>query len=117
MINSILAVLAAVYLAVPDADHTAQKRRHTGIPSIAVSAGGRLWATWYGSNTGGEDSNNYCTLATSSDGGISWKEVRDHLKRQSDCRATRSSIQGATPSFVIENASTDGLFACLAYIK
>ena len=75
MINSILAVLAAVYLAVPDADHTAQKRRHTGIPSIAVSAGGRLWATWYGSNTGGEDSNNYCTLATSSDGGISWKEV------------------------------------------
>lgn len=75
MMNVVLAVLLAAYLASPDADHAAQKRRHTGIPSIAVSAGGRLWATWYGSNTGGEDSNNYCTLATSSDGGISWKEV------------------------------------------
>lgn len=71
----VLAVLAAAYLAAPDADHTAEKRGHTGIPSVAVAANGRLWATWYGSNTGGEDSNNYCTLATSCDGGKTWKDV------------------------------------------
>lgn len=74
--TALLPLLAAVsYLAAPDAGHSAVRREHTGIPSVAVSANGRLWATWYGSNTGGEDSNNYCTLATSADGGETWKDV------------------------------------------
>ena len=65
----------AAYVAVPDVEHVASARRHTGIPSIAVARNGRLWVTFYGSPTGGEDSNNYCMLATSADGGDTWKDV------------------------------------------
>ena len=65
----------AAYVAEPDAAHAASARRHTGIPSVAVARNGRLWATFYGSPTGGEDSNNYCTLATSADGGRTWTDV------------------------------------------
>ena len=65
----------AAYVTAPDAAHSASSRRHTGIPSVAVARNGRLWVTFYGSPTGGEDSNNYCTLATSTDGGDTWKDV------------------------------------------
>ncbi len=68
-------VLHASCVCVPDAAHSAALRRHTGIPSLAVSAKGRLWVTYYGGPTPGEDSNNYCVLATSADGGESWKDV------------------------------------------
>lgn len=67
--------LQASYISPPDVAHTAAFRRHTGIPSVAVARNGRLWVTYYGSPTGGEDSNNYCTLATSVDGGKTWKDV------------------------------------------
>lgn len=63
------------YLSPPDMGHSAESRRHTGIPSVAVAPNGRLWVAWYGSPTGGEDSNNYCTLATSDDNGRSWRDV------------------------------------------
>ena len=69
------AASGAPYVLPPDAAHTAQARRHTGIPSLAVAPQGRLWATFYGGPTGGEDSNNYCTLATSADGGATWRDV------------------------------------------
>ena len=60
----------------PDALHARTTRLHEGIPSVEVSPkNGRIWATWYGSPTGGEDSNNYAVLATSADGGDTWKEV------------------------------------------
>ena len=65
----------AAYVAEPDAAHSAASRRHTGIPSVAVARNGRMWITFYGSPTGGEDSNNYCTLATSEDGGLTWTDV------------------------------------------
>ena len=65
----------AAYVAEPDAAHSASSRRHTGIPSVAVARSGRIWVTFYGSPTGGEDSNNYCTLATSDDGGRTWVDV------------------------------------------
>ena len=56
--------------------HSPTNRRFSGIPSIAVSQNsGRLWMTYYASCTDGEDSNNYSVLATSADGGESWKEV------------------------------------------
>ena len=52
------------------------RRRHDGIPSLAVSgANGRMWATWYASPTGAEDSNNYVVLATSADNGATWREA------------------------------------------
>lgn len=56
--------------------HAKERRAFTGIPAIAVTGtGSRLWMTWYAGITNGEDSNNYCILATSTDGGRSWKEV------------------------------------------
>ena len=67
-------ILSAGYISSPDAAHSAASRRHTGIPSLAV-AGGRLWVTYYGSPTGGEDSNNYCVLTTSADGGETWTDA------------------------------------------
>jgi len=60
----------------PDETHSAQLRRHTGIPSLAVSpVNGRLWVTFYGGVTPGEDSNSYVPLMTSADGGRTWKTV------------------------------------------
>jgi len=56
--------------------HDRAARRFSGVPAIAVSQkSGRVWMTWYAGLTNGEDSNNYCILATSTDGGKSWKEV------------------------------------------
>ena len=60
----------------PDAAHAPETRTHEGIPSFAATSdGGRMWATWYASPTGGEDSNNYIVLATSVDNGRNWREV------------------------------------------
>ena len=59
----------------PLPQHAATNRAHQGIPSIAVSSGGRLWATWYAGVTPGEDQNNYVVLSTSGDNGKTWKEV------------------------------------------
>ena len=60
----------------PAARHDARLRRHTGIPSVAVSPlNGRLWVTFYGGVTPGEDSNSYVPLVTSVDGGKTWKTV------------------------------------------
>ena len=50
-------------------------RGFTGIPSMAVAPGGRLWATWYAGRTPSEDQNNYVVLATSGDDGRTWQEV------------------------------------------
>lgn len=58
----------------PDTQHRLADRRHEGIPSIAVSAKGTMWATWYGGKTPGEDENNYVILSRSVDGGKTWAE-------------------------------------------
>jgi len=46
-----------------------------GIPSIEVSDGGRLWATWYSGNVCEGAGRHFAILATSGDGGATWKEV------------------------------------------
>ena len=52
------------------------RRTYDGVPSLAVSdVNGRMWVTWYASPTGAEDANNYLILATSADGGATWREV------------------------------------------
>lgn len=56
-------------------DHAPDNRAFQGIPSLAVTPGGRLWATWYAGVTPGEDHNNYVVLSTSGDGGETWREV------------------------------------------
>jgi len=60
-------------------DYARAKRSCTGVPSMAVSRGGRLWAAWYSGKTPGEIiercPHSYTVLSTSGDGGKTWKEV------------------------------------------
>lgn len=63
------------YIGPPTAEHVPTNRAFQGIPSLAVSPGGRLWATWYASVTPEEDHNNYVVLATSGDDGKTWQEI------------------------------------------
>lgn len=56
-------------------DHAVTNRGFQGIPSMAVSPGGRLWGNWYAGVTPGEDHNNYVVVTTSGDDGRTWKEV------------------------------------------
>ena len=63
------------YVGPPTPYRAVTNRGFQGIPSIAVAPGGRLWATWYGGVTPGEDANNYVVLSTSGDNGKTWKEV------------------------------------------
>ena len=55
-------------------DHATTNRAFQGIPSLAVSRGGRLWANWYAGPTPGEDHNNYVVVSSSDDDGTSWRE-------------------------------------------
>jgi hypothetical protein len=55
--------------------HAVTNRAFQGIPSMAVTPGGRLWATWYAGKTPGEDQNNYVVVSTSNDDGETWREV------------------------------------------
>ena len=59
----------------PSENNSFQVRIRDGIPSIAVSPGGRMWVTWYSSRTKKEDETNYVILSSSRDGGRSWEEV------------------------------------------
>lgn len=60
-------------------DYARAKRTCTGVPSLAVSRGGRLWAAWFSGTTPGEIiercPNAYVVVSTSGDGGKTWKEV------------------------------------------
>ena len=55
--------------------HAAKNRQFTGIPSLAVTGGGTMWAIWYAGTTPNEDDNNYVVVSNSRDGGDNWKEV------------------------------------------
>lgn len=55
--------------------HSAKNRKFTGIPSLAISTGGRMWAVWYAGITPNEDENNYIVVSSSPDGGDAWKEI------------------------------------------
>lgn len=56
----------------PAPEYAAATRSFQGIPSLARSPNGRLWAIWYGGKTPGEDHNNYVVLVTSGDDGRTW---------------------------------------------
>ncbi len=51
--------------------HLDAHRRFQGIPGIACSPGGRLWATWYAGGVG-EGPDNFVLLVTSGDDGATW---------------------------------------------
>ena len=63
------------HAATPQPHHAVTNRAFTGISSMAVAPGGRLWVTWYAGKTPGEDQNNYVVLSTSGDNGKSWREM------------------------------------------
>lgn len=63
------------YVGPPQPQHAVTNRAFQGIPSLAVTPGGRLWANWYAGKTPGEDQNNYMVLSTSGDRGATWREV------------------------------------------
>ena len=52
-----------------------ENRKFSGIPSLAVSAKGQMWAVWYTGITPSEDENNYVVVSASGDNGDTWKEV------------------------------------------
>lgn len=58
----------------PGSRYQASNRKFQGIPSLARSPKGRLWAVWYASPTGGEDQNNFVLAVTSGDDGQTWSE-------------------------------------------
>jgi len=69
----------------PSEAHSPALRRLTCVPSLAVSPkNGRLWASYYGGVTPGEDANTYIVLSTSADKGKSWKDVL--IAESGDCR-------------------------------
>ena len=57
----------------PDAYYSVQNRPFQGIPGIAVTPKGRLWAAWYAGGTD-EGQENYVLLVTSTDRGNHWSE-------------------------------------------
>lgn len=63
------------YLGPPEAEHAVTTRAFAGIPSLTITAQGRLWAVWYAGITPAEDKNNYVVVATSGDRGRTWPEV------------------------------------------
>ena len=66
---------APQYVGPPQPQHAVTNRAFQGIPSMAVTPGGRIWANWYAGKTPGEDQNNYVVLSTSGDNGATWREV------------------------------------------
>jgi len=58
----------------PGPDYGPDTRPFQGIPGIERTAGGRLWATWYGGGPT-EGPWNYIMLATSADDGRTWSDL------------------------------------------
>jgi len=59
--------------------HRINLRLFQGCPQIEISEGGRLWATWFGSNVQAERApfhyDQFSVISTSADDGKTWKEV------------------------------------------
>jgi len=60
-------------------DHARATRTCTGVASMTITRGGRLWAAWYVGTTRGAKietcPNAYVVVSTSGDGGKTWKEA------------------------------------------
>ncbi len=74
MITLIGVIILSCGTDTPIEKNSLTSRKFQGIPSLAISPAGRLWAIWYAGKTPGEDENNYVVVSTSGDGGKSWTE-------------------------------------------
>ena len=63
----------AVPIRKPTEKHKPQNRLFQGIPSIAATLKGRLFAAWYGGGSG-EGAENFVMIALSDDGGKNWSK-------------------------------------------
>lgn len=68
------ALVPANVIANPGERHAPSTRQFQGIPGMAVTHEGRLWAVWYGGGSG-PGPGNYVMLANSDDGGRTWSSV------------------------------------------
>ncbi|MDP8217694.1 MAG: sialidase family protein [Candidatus Theseobacter exili] len=57
----------------PNKDYYSENREFQGIPGIAITPNGRLWATWYSGGTC-EGVDNYTLLVHSDDDGDTWSK-------------------------------------------
>ena len=74
MVAFIVMIILSCATIVHSEKHNLKNRKFQGIPSIAISTNGQLWAIWYAGITPDEDQNNYVVIATSGDDGKSWTE-------------------------------------------
>ena len=56
-------------------DTSIENRKFTGIPSIAITPNGTIWAVWYSGLNPAEDYTSFVVLSVSNDDGQSWEEV------------------------------------------
>jgi len=75
----------------PGAKYAGSTRPFQGIPSIAVTPGGRLWAVWFGGGPG-ENNENYVLAVTSDDHGRNWSDEVLVLDPPGNSRAFDPSI-------------------------
>ena len=59
----------------PSDDYAQRDINYQGVPSIARSPSGRLWAVWY-AGPKGEDRYNYLLAVTSGDDGRTWSGIK-----------------------------------------
>ncbi len=91
-----------------------QLRVFQGCPQIEISEGGRLWASWFGSNVQSERSplhqDQFSVIATSGDDGATWKEVYIF-------DPSRLLDAGASDPMLWKDAKGNIRFACVRNMK
>ncbi|MFW6257112.1 MAG: sialidase family protein [Bacillota bacterium] len=60
----------------PGNEYSSSTRKFQGIPSIISLSEDKLFATWYGGKTPGEDRNNYVILSAGKNNGEKWSEEK-----------------------------------------
>ena len=90
----------------PSEDYAKREINYQGVPSIARSPSGRLWAVWY-AGPKGEDIYNYLLAATSTDDGKTWSEIKFLIDPDGD-----GPLRACNPVFWTDPDGTLWLFWC-----
>ena len=67
--------IQARIISLQDEAHCMANRMWQGVPSIECTRGGRLYASWYSGGAMEPSMRNYCIIARSDDGGLTWQEL------------------------------------------
>ena len=90
----------------PREDYAKREINYQGVPSIARSPSGRLWAVWY-AGPKGEDRFNYLLAVTSDDDGKTWSEIKFLIDPDGD-----GPLRACNPVFWTDPDGTLWLFWC-----